>query len=157
MHDKLVPVRFLLRAQTTLALATICEDGIPRNTSLFYICDDHLNLYWFSSRSSRHSRNCLLYPEVSIAISNDAHSWQDIKGLQMQGRVSAISDRTKRKAITSEYVQRFSLGNLFSIAIRRSSLFCFKPRWVRYIDNSRRFGYRIEFDLPPPTTSSISM
>ena len=24
----------------------------------------------------------------------------------------------------------------------RSTLYCFQPDWVRYIDNSRRFGYR---------------
>jgi uncharacterized protein YhbP (UPF0306 family) len=152
MADKLEPVRSLLRAQTTLILATTGEDKLPRSTPLFYITDMDLNLYWFSSRSSLHSRNCVAHPEGSIAISTDARTWQKIKGVQMQGRITAVADRSLRKSITAEYVERFALGTLFSLAIRRSSLYCFTPRWVRYIDNSRRFGYQLEFNLPMPRT-----
>jgi hypothetical protein len=32
-------------------------------------------------------------------------------------------------------------------AMTRSRLYVFEPSWVRYIDNSRRFGYRFEVRL----------
>jgi uncharacterized protein YhbP (UPF0306 family) len=157
MNDKLDPVRSLLRTQTTLVLATVGEDGLPRSTALFYVTDESLNLYWFSSRSSLHSRNCARNPEASVAISTDARTWQEIKGAQMQGRISLVADRALRKSITADYVKHFALGNFFSLAIRRSSLYRFTPRWVRYIDNSRRFGYQVEFDLSQsmPETSTV--
>lgn len=157
MKDKLDPVRSLLRSQTTLVLATIGQDGLPRSTPLFFIPDDDLNLYWFSSRKSLHSRNCALSPEASVAISTGARTWKQIQGVQMQGCVSAVADRAVRKPITADYIERFALGNLFSLAIRRSSLYCFTPRWARYIDNSRRFGYKVEFVLSIPQSKALCM
>ena len=65
----------------------------------------------------------------------------------MQGSVSLIADRSLRKSITAKYVQRFALGDKFSVAIRRSPLYCFTPAWIRYLDNSRRFGYKFEIHL----------
>jgi uncharacterized protein YhbP (UPF0306 family) len=147
MDNKLDPVFALLRAQTTAVLATTGEDGLPRSTPLFYISDDDLRLYWFSSRTTLHSWNCALQPRVSISVSTAAHTWQQIQGLQMQGSVAIIPFGPRRKALTAAYVERFSLGNLFSLAIRSASLYCFEPAWLRYIDNTRRFGYKFEIDL----------
>lgn len=144
MKNKLDPIRALLRSETTLVLASTGADGMPRSTPLFFFADAEMHLFWFSSRSSLHSRNCVLSPEASVAISTNAHTWQQIKGVQMQGRVSLVADRALRKSITAAYIERFALGNLFSLAIRRCALFCFTPRWLRYIDNERRFGYKFE-------------
>lgn len=149
MKSKLDRIRSLLRSQTTLVLATTGEDCLPRSTPLFFIADDGLRLYWFSSRSSLHSRNCARSPEASIAISRDVRRWQQIEGVQMQGMVSIVTDRGLRNSIAGEYTARFQLGDLFAFAIRRSSLYCFRPYWVRYLDNSRRFGYKFELNLPP--------
>ena len=148
VKSKLDPVRALLRSQTTLVLATAGEDSKPRSTPLFFIPDDDLRLYWFSSRSSLHSRNCARNPEASIAISTDARRWQQIKGVQMQGLVSMVTDRGLRNSIARAYTARFQLGELFRLIIRRSSLYCFTPSWVRSLDNSRRFGYKFELNLP---------
>jgi uncharacterized protein YhbP (UPF0306 family) len=148
MKSKLDRIRALLRSQTTLVLATIGENSLPRSTPLFYIADDGLHLYWFSSRSSLHSRNCARNPEVSIAVSRNVFRWQEIEGVQMQGVVSIVTDPALRKPITGEYCERFQLGNFFALAIRRSALHCFTPSWVRYLDNARRFGYKFELNLP---------
>jgi uncharacterized protein YhbP (UPF0306 family) len=148
MKSKLDRIRALLHSQTTLVLATAGEDSLPRSTPLFFIADDDLRLYWLSSRSSLHSRNCARNPEVSIAISKDAQRWQQIQGVQMQGSVSIVTDRSLRNEIASAYSARFQLGNLFAFTIRHSSLYCFTPSWVRYLDNSRRFGYKFELNLP---------
>src|SRR5262249_33377098 len=119
MNVTLNPIRSLLLEQTTLFLATVSPDDEPRSTPLFYIADKDFNLYWFSSRTSLHSRNCQHSPEVSVAISSDARTWKQIKGIQMQGRVSIVADRALRKTVTLAYVKHFQLGNLFTIAIRR--------------------------------------
>ena len=153
MKSKLDRIRTLLRSQTTLVLATAGEDSLPRSTPLFFIADDDLRLYWFSSRSSLHSRNCARNQEASVAISRDARRWQEIEGVQMQGVVSVVRDRGLRNEIARDYSARFQLGNLFAFTIRHSSLYCFTPSWARYLDNSRRFGYRFELNLPADSSS----
>lgn len=148
MKSKLDRIRSLLSSQTTLVLATTDEDSAPLSTPLFFIADDGLRLYWFSSRSSIHSRNCARNPAASISISRDARRWQEILGVQMKGTISIVTERDLRKSITRDYCERLQLGNLFAFAIRRSTLYCFTPSWVRYLDNTRRFGYKFELNLP---------
>lgn len=147
MNDKLEMIRAFLAAQTTLVLATCGTDGLPRSTPVFYVAGEELRLYWFSSRTSLHSRNCAHRPEVSVSISAEAVTWQQIRGVQMQGVASMVTARALRKRITAAYVERFALGNLFSMAIRQSSLYCFTPRWVRYLDNTKKFGHKLEVEL----------
>ena len=64
----------------------------------------------------------------------------------MLGAVAVVAGR-RRRAIAEAYVERFRLGTLFQAAMVRSRLFVFHPRWVRYIDNSRGFGFKFELDL----------
>jgi len=146
--QRLERIRALVGGQTTLALATTDQNLMPRSTPLFYIADANLRLYWFSSRSSRHSRNCARNPAASVAIFRDARHWRRIQGVQLEGTVSIIADRKQRRAITPQYVERFELGNLFSTAFHGSALYCFTPTWARFIDNSRAFGYKFELKLP---------
>ncbi len=142
-------IRALVNSQTTLALATTDQNLTPRSTPLFYVADEGLRLYWFSSRRSLHSRNCERNPAASAAIFRDARGWRQIEGAQFEGAASVVADRNLRKAILRQYVERFELGKLFSAALRGSALYCFTPSWVRYTDNSRRFGYKFELKLPP--------
>jgi len=147
MKAKLECVRSLLLGQSTLALATADENSTPRTTPLFYLADDALRLYWFSSRSSLHSRNLARNPQASAAVFRHVESWRQIQGVQMQGSVAVIADKKLRESITRDYCERFQLGNLFALAIGRSALYCFTPSCVRYIDNTRRFGYKFEIEL----------
>jgi uncharacterized protein YhbP (UPF0306 family) len=147
MKGKLERVRSLLLSQTTLALATVDESSTPRSTPLFYVADDAMRLYWFSSRSSLHSRNLARNSQASVAVFRDVKSWRQIQGVQMQGAVAIFADEKLRESITRDYCERFQLGNLFSLAIGRSALYCFTPAWMKYIDKPRRFGYKFEIEL----------
>jgi hypothetical protein len=62
--------------------------------------------------------------------------------------VSAIGDRALRRPIAESYAERFRLGKILQAIISRSSLYTFQPSWIRYIDNSRRLGYRFEVRIP---------
>jgi uncharacterized protein YhbP (UPF0306 family) len=147
MKGKLERVRSLLASQTTLALGTADESSIPRSTPLFYLADDALCLYWFSSRSSLHSRNLSCNPQASVAVFCRVERWRQIQGVQMQGSVAIVAGKPLRESVTRDYCERFQLGNLFALAIGRSALYCFTPSWLRYIDNTRRFGYKFELEL----------
>ena len=139
----------LLKSESTLALATTAADGSPRTAPVFYLADDELCLYWFSSASSQHSRNLKRDAAAAVAVYRATDEWDRICGVQMHGSVAVAADPDVRRAVTEAYVKRFRLGALFRVGIRRSRLYRFTPSWVRYIDNSKRFGYKFELTLAP--------
>jgi len=131
----------LVKSQSTLAVATCSTDGSPRSAPLFYLADDDLQLYWFSSSSSEHSRNLKKNPSAAVTIYRPTEKWREIRGVQMRGTVSVVADPLRRGSIAREYADRFHLGATLRAVMSRSCLFVFRPSWARYVDNSRRFGF----------------
>ena len=68
----------------------------------------------------------------------------------MRGTVSMIRSRVGRRRIVNAYCERFQLGTLFQDQIARTSLYCFRPEWIRYLDNSVSFGYKLEINVEQP-------
>lgn len=137
----------LLRAQSTLALATVSVEGTPHATPVFYIADDDLALYWFSSPSSLHSQNLAANPLAAGTIHRDTTKWKEILGAQLRGQVSLVNDPDLRKQIEHCYCDRFELGKLLRAAIAASHLYVLRPTWIRLIDNSTLFGSKTEINL----------
>ena len=55
-----------------------------------------------------------------------------------------VSQRDLRDNVVKRFQTHFSLDPSLEPAIRRSTVYCFQPEWVRYIDNSKAFGYKFE-------------
>ena len=138
----------LLQSQSTLVLSTVNADGKPHATPLFYLAGAELELYWFSSDSSQHSGNLTPDHSVAVAIYTSTEHWKEICGVQMRGTVENVTSRKIRRDVTRRYCERFHLGQSFCLALASSSLYVLWPSWIRYIDNSRHFGYRSEIRLP---------
>ncbi len=130
---------------TTLSLATSCEDGQPCVAPIFYLVDESLSLYWLSSVGSQHSRNLQHMPRAAATVYCAAQSWREIRGVQMRGPVSIIEEPHRRAAITKSYCVRFNLGRVLRLAARHSVLHVLQPEFFRYIDNSR--GFKSKFEL----------
>jgi uncharacterized protein YhbP (UPF0306 family) len=141
----------LLQQQSILALATTLADGTPHIAPLFYLAGDALQLYWFSSAASRHSRNLKRNPAAAVTVYWPTQQWREIRGVQMRGAVIVVSDPARRSAIAAAYSARFQLGTAFKAVQARSRLYEFRPSWIRYLDNSIRFGYKFEFSPPLPS------
>jgi uncharacterized protein YhbP (UPF0306 family) len=92
-------VAALLRSENTLALATMNERGEPSVAPLFYLVDEKLSLYWFSSPRSLHSRNLKSAPRASAAVFRHAENWKGIRGVQMRGAVTVIAEKVRRAAV----------------------------------------------------------
>lgn len=144
----------LLQAQGTLALATTDAAGAPHVAPVFYLAgrpgNDALRLYWYSSARSRHSRNLRLNPAAAVTVYAPTDQWREIRGVQMRGTVAVVCEPARREAIAAAYSVRFQLGETFNALQARSRLYEFRPSWIRYLDNSIRFGYKIEFRLTAP-------
>ena len=131
----------LLKSESTLTLATCGPDGAPCAAPLFYLPDGH-QLYWFSSARSAHSRNLKRDPRASVTVYAATADWRKIRGVQMQGSARPVADRELRRTIAAAYAERFHLGRLFQALMARSRLYCFEPCSIRYIDNTRGFGFK---------------
>jgi uncharacterized protein YhbP (UPF0306 family) len=144
--DRLRHVYEFLQSESTLVLSTLGDDSLPHSAPLFYLVSHPLDLFWLSSADSAHSRNLRTTPAASVAVFRSTFQWQQIAGVQMRGLCSVV-DENDRPGILSTYCKRFQLGSLLSLAIARSKLHRFRPNWLRYTDNHKRFGFKFELDL----------
>ena len=142
--EQLETLATLLREENTLALATLDLDGNPSVAPLFYLVDEHLSLFWLSSPSSLHSQNLKKVPRAAATVYRHTESWNDIRGVQMRGLVTVITDRKRRRLLIKSYSEQFKLGTLFTAAMSRCRLYEFRPGFFRFIDNSKGFGYKFE-------------
>ena len=147
MND-LATIADFLRAHSTLTLATVSGDGTPYATPLFYVLDENLQLYWLSSGSSTHSMHLAVRSDVSAAVYSETDEWEKIRGVQLWGTASVVQQSNLRKEVVKAYTERFRLGSIFRLAIVACNLYRLAPMRVRYLDNSKHFGYKRELILP---------
>jgi hypothetical protein len=148
VQKQLEIIAAFLSEQTTLSLATTGEDGEASVAPLFYFIDKELLLYWLSSESSLHSLSLKRTPRAAATVYSKAESWREIRGVQMRGSVSEVTDPKRRAALLKAYCERFKLGTVFRLAIRQSVLYALQPEFFRYIDNTSGFGSRFELTRP---------
>jgi uncharacterized protein YhbP (UPF0306 family) len=141
--DKIRKVYEFLQSESTLVLSTKGADGAVHSTPLFYLVAENLDLMWLSSVDSRHSQSVRVEPNVSVAVFRSTFEWRKIAGVQMHGLCSIV-DGPERSPILDSYCSRFQLGSVLSLAASRSLVYRFRPQWIRYIDNQKRFGYKFE-------------
>ncbi len=140
-------IREFLETQSTVALGTVDAEGQPESAPVFYVSDDQFNLYWLSATHVNHSMNISERKQVAGSIYPTTWQWQEIVGLQMKGEARVISDDRIREQILQLYLRKFRLPPTFDSAIAASTLYVFRPSWVRWVNNSVEFGYKAELDL----------
>lgn len=145
-EETLERVQALLAGCHTMVLATVDGRGFPASAPLFYWSDGEPALYWLSSPSSAHSVNLAAHSEAAVSVFAPVEDWRDIRGIQMTGCGEPVADEQRARALES-YRRRFNLGPEMDGVIASSILYVFRPRWLRYIDNSRGFGFRSEVEL----------
>jgi uncharacterized protein YhbP (UPF0306 family) len=148
-QKKLQVVAALLDSETTLSLATTGEDGEPSVAPLFYLPGKDLSLYWLSSEGSLHSLNLERSRCASATVYRNAVRWREIRGVQMRGSASKVTEPERRATLIEAYCERFKLGRVIRLAVRQSAVYVFKPEFFRYIDNARGFGHKFELTCSP--------
>jgi hypothetical protein len=139
----------LLSEETTLSLATAGEQSEACVAPLFYIVDKELSLYWLSSENSLHSQNIERAPRAAATVYCATENWKEIRGVQLRGTVSKVTDPVRRAALIKVYCERFKIGRVLRLAIRQSALYAFQPEFLRSIDNARGFGFKFELTRHP--------
>ena len=135
---------FLARSKTA-SLATIDEHGLPCAANIQYAHDKAWALYWVSSMSSAHSVNLGARPQAAVSIYAHADGPEMIHGLQMRGQASLVEAgliEDVYKLYAAKYP--FVTGPPYDKAMKLQQFYCFTPTWLRWIDNRKGFGWKVE-------------
>ena len=141
----------LLSDCRTASLATVDDDGRPHAANIQYVHDERLRLYFVSSEDAAHSQHAAARPDVAVTVYHheDAEPGT-IRGLQIRGRLTAVTDEREQDTALTQYLSKFSFiadSHKLRGAVERQTLYCFTPSWVRLIDNRRGFGFKAEMRI----------
>jgi uncharacterized protein len=138
----------LIACATTLILATADATG-PWSAPVYYVFVDGA-FYFFSSPQSRHVQQALSTEMAAASIFHQSDRWEDIRGVQMKGRILSIRRVSRSVTVIDQYLKRFPFTKHFFPTNRmptldaffsrfNARLYAFVPTSVFYTDN--RFGF----------------
>jgi uncharacterized protein YhbP (UPF0306 family) len=146
-----------LAAHNTVSLATVA-DGRPWAATVFY-ANVGTDLYFLSEPKTRHCTNILASGVVAGTINEDYRDWQQIKGIQLEGRAAEVSGKVALARALAAYLRKYPFvkqflapgqllqgvqiaGKAFDIRMWR-----LRPERLYYLDNARGFSAREELPL----------
>lgn len=140
-----------LAEHNVLNLSTSGKGG-PWAAAVFFAHSGR-RLWFMSNPGTRHGAHIVAGGAVAASVHEDCPQWENIRGLQMQGRAWVVEDDGERKAGLRAYFKKYSFAETFfrddaPEEIRKSmagiKLFCFEPEVVLWLDNSHGFGNRAQ-------------
>jgi uncharacterized protein YhbP (UPF0306 family) len=143
-----------LEAHNTMTLAT-CADNVPWAATVFYASDD-LSLYFFSAPDSRHCQNLAVNARVAVTIQEDYKDWRQIKGIQLEGKVTLVDSVFEKAKALAVYARKYPdviklftdpSSGLFYKAFLKVKFYRVTPENAFFIDNAQGFGKRRELLL----------
>ena len=143
----------LISSCHAMTLAT-AGDNMPWAAPVYYANISHL-FYFFSSPDARHVQDALASGQAAGAIYAEGGSWQNLRGLQMSGKIIAISNAGQSSKAIIAYVKKFPLVKTFFSSVKNlnlnsfisrfhASLYCFQPDYIVFMDNTVDFGFQQE-------------
>jgi len=141
-------IRELLASISTMTLATADLQGNPHAASVYFVVVDtreSWQLYFFSDEHSQHSSHIDQNPKTAVAIYPESKGWRDIKGLQMRGETYWVGSGAEWDSAWRHYQDKFRFVDSMKTAVAQNRLYVFIPKWIRLLDNSKRFGYKKEW------------
>lgn len=144
MDDPRTRIIAYMREHNTLTLATE-KSSIPFVCSLFYV-NNELELYFVSESKTQHAQNIAENPAVGVTISEDHRDWRAITGIQLEGSCEMLGASQSVRPLAM-YAQKFPFVASLSAAMAKVKFYKITPRWIRFVDNTRGFGFKEEIDL----------
>jgi hypothetical protein len=147
-------IRQMMKERKFLVVASVDPNGIanvsPRTA--FYFTED--SVYWLDFFKHKSQGNFQIIPWVSVAIFDK----EKLKGFQMKGKVSFITDDAKKRKII-EIISRSVTGKTSSKIFERMSqnkspdVIMFKPNVIYSLNPKEESGKPISSDKDGETVS----
>ena len=147
-------VRQMLMEQKFIVVGSVDPNGVanisPRTA--FYFADDMV--YWLDFFKHKSQGNFQIIPWVSVAVFDK----EKLKGFQMKGKVSFVSDENKRKKII-ETITRSVTGKTSSKVFERMSqnkhpdVIMFHPKVIYSLNPQEESGKSMAHDKDGETMS----
>ena len=142
----------LIRSQRTLVLAT-CRDNTPWSAPVYYLFHQGC-FYFFSSPRSLHIRHSVGHGHSAGTVFADSDRWEQIRGLQMTGRVTRVQSMTRTAQLTALFILRYPIAKSFLHGGDKDvpnlsdkvHLYCFTPLNAYLVSNHNAFGRRLALD-----------
>ncbi len=93
-----------------LQLATVSKDQ-PWISTVYFVVDDAINLYWLSFPTRRHSQE--IAANNKIAITMPVKFDVPVIGVQAEGTAEVVNDPEEIKKIMKKYVEKYDAGKSF--------------------------------------------
>ncbi|GJM40417.1 MAG: hypothetical protein DHS20C20_06990 [Ardenticatenaceae bacterium] len=145
------PRKLALDYLATHQVATLATNG-PEGlwaAAVFYV-NDGFDLIFLSAGHTRHARNVTAVPHVAATIQEDYQDWQQIKGIQLEGQVSLLTNVSRETSI-ARYLQKYPFlakaDAIMKDALAKVNWYCLQPERLYFIDNSLGLGHRDEVAL----------
>jgi len=122
----------------------------PHAANVQYVHDQAWKLYWVSKDDTRHSRQCAENPNVAATIYGHDDRAERIHGLQLRGTVAPITDKGEWNRVWELYTGKFTFIRSMPAlqqAVAAQTFYALTPTWVRWIDNRREFGFKVDKQL----------
>lgn len=97
--------------QGRLAQLATARDNRPWVCTVYYVVDEHLDIYWLSYPTRRHSQDIAANGRVAltVAIKPDV----PVIGVQMEGVAREVEDVATIARVMKLYVQKYGVGRSF--------------------------------------------
>lgn len=147
----------LLRQQKFIVVGSVDPNGVanlsPRTA--FYFTDDEI--YWLDFFKHKSQGNFQIIPWVSVAVFDK----KKLKGFQMKGKVSFVTDGNKRRKVI-DTITRSVTGSTSAKIFERMSqnkypdVIMFKPKVIYSLNPQEESGKPIAHDKDGETMALIS-
>jgi hypothetical protein len=149
-------VKKMVAEKYTMTLATASRD-FAWASPVYYVFNKNC-FYFFSNPESRHIQNALASGQAAAAIYEDSFRWEDIKGVQMSGKIDSISPGPEAINALIAYVKKFPLMQSFFrngaelhldglFSRFKADLYRFSPDLIYYMDNAIDFGFKEKIQI----------
>ena len=151
-HELVDKLRSFLDQIVVLNLATVDDAGNPYATSLYFVADPELNLYFMSDTKTAHAHHIAAHPMIAASLHAPARMWQQVRGVQLRGVCEAVGE-DERKTAHDLYLLKFPHIKEVPRLVEEMTFYRLRPTWIRWTDNSVHFGYKFETTWPLPAAS----
>ena len=124
-----------------LTIATVREDGYPQATVVSYV-NDGLRIYFGCWDQSQKAKNLARTNKVSITVTRDYKSWDDILGVSMGAIAEPVTDPHEKQRAGELMFAKFPEAAKYAAPDGFGLMLCrITPKVISLLDYSKGFGH----------------